>query len=60
MAGNYETGPGQPVESSYAPTRAYEKPVITKCGEMTFPADIIDAVSGGVSCRQCSSCHGCR
>ena len=40
--------------------RIYEKPVITKCKEMTFPIDIIEASGETVICRQCSGCHGCR
>jgi len=39
--------------------KGYEKPVIIKQAEMTFPIDIIEAI-GGVVCKQCSSCHTCR
>ena len=37
----------------------YVKPVIVKMDKMTFPIDIIEA-RGGIVCKQCSSCHGCR
>ncbi|MBU3923963.1 MAG: hypothetical protein KJ592_03540 [Nanoarchaeota archaeon] len=40
--------------------RVYEKPMIRKVFEMTFPFDIVAASSGQVVCGQCSGCHGCR
>jgi len=40
--------------------RAYEKPIIKKQLRMVFPLKIINAANRELSCRQCSSCHGCR
>lgn len=40
--------------------KKYEKPVIRKVKEMTFPIDILNADGKRVVCRQCASCHGCR
>jgi len=40
----------------------YEKPTLVKAEKMTFPMEAIKNLSleSKVSCRQCSSCHGCR
>jgi len=40
--------------------KKYEKPVIVKQTKVTFPIDIIEAYGKGVTCKMCSSCHGCR
>lgn len=38
--------------------KKYEKPKIEKVRNMTFPFDSINKHKR--TCRQCSSCHGCR
>ena len=40
--------------------KKYEKPWIVKEKKMTFPMKIIQAKTGDVVCKQCSSCHGCK
>lgn len=42
--------------------REYEKPRIERCKGMDFPLAILESASPGqgLSCKQCSSCHGCR
>jgi hypothetical protein len=40
--------------------KKYEKPVIKKEEKMIFPLSIIQAKTGLVVCKQCSSCHGCK
>lgn len=42
--------------------KVYEKPLIWKEYTMRFPQVILESVTnkGDVSCKQCSSCHGCR
>ena len=40
--------------------KPYEKPVIKKMEKMDFPLRIIQAKTGEVVCKQCSSCHSCR
>jgi hypothetical protein len=38
----------------------YEKPEIKKEERMRFPLQILKATHPKLTCRQCSSCHGCR
>lgn len=40
--------------------RSYQKPVIIPEKHMTFMFDGIKKSMPKMSCRQCSSCHGCR
>lgn len=42
--------------------KVYEKPLIWKEHTMRFPQVILESVThgGDISCKQCSSCHGCR
>jgi hypothetical protein len=43
------------------PKVKYEKPTIKKQEKMEFPLKIVNANSKtDITCRQCSSCHGCR
>jgi len=39
---------------------SYEKPIIQKEEQMSFPLGIINTVNGRMICKQCSSCHSCR
>jgi hypothetical protein len=38
----------------------YEKPIIKKEKQMSFPEQILKSSYPQTTCRQCSSCHGCR
>lgn len=38
----------------------YEKPILAKIEKMDFMFDGIKTLSLEQTCRQCSSCHGCR
>jgi len=38
----------------------YEKPIILEEVHMNFPVDLIKQSNFRYSCKQCSSCHGCR
>ena len=40
--------------------RPYERPTIVKEQRMDFPLRILEAETGQVVCKQCSSCHACR
>jgi len=40
--------------------QAYEKPAIKKEKQMNFPREILKSSYPKTTCRQCSSCHGCR
>jgi hypothetical protein len=40
--------------------KKYEKPLLRKHTELTFPRDILEKFNGDRFCIQCSSCHGCR
>jgi hypothetical protein len=40
--------------------KIYQKPVITNEKNMTFMFDGIKKTMPKMTCRQCSSCHGCR
>lgn len=41
------------------PKERYERPLIIKEKGMSFPMRILVA-GKDVTCKQCSSCHGCR
>ncbi|MGO8714958.1 MAG: hypothetical protein ACLQSX_03670 [Smithella sp.] len=40
--------------------KVYEKPIVKKQKKMCFAEQTIEAASGKLVCKQCSSCHGCR
>ena len=40
--------------------KPYEKPVFEKQETMRFTEETIEAATGKLVCKQCSSCHGCR
>ncbi len=40
--------------------KPYQKPIIVPEKQMTFMFDGIRKSGATISCRQCSSCHGCR
>lgn len=40
--------------------KTYVKPVLEKEETMRFAEETIEAVTGKLVCKQCSSCHGCR
>ena len=38
----------------------YEKPAFKKELGLVFPKEVIEEISDGRFCVQCSSCHGCK
>jgi hypothetical protein len=52
-------GAGGPVVKKKSQVRAYRKPLFRKASGVDFVLKEINSLHG-VSCRQCSSCHGCR
>lgn len=43
-----------------SPTKTYVKPKVEKQGKMVFSIRGLSRPGSPLSCRQCSSCHGCR
>ena len=40
--------------------KIYSKPVMEKKLEMRIGEEVVEAATGKIVCKQCSSCHGCR
>lgn len=47
-------------KGNYLKLKVYTKPQIKQETDMSFMFDTIKKSKYKVSCRQCSSCHGCR
>jgi len=49
------------IPREYETRREYQKPIIVRQVKMTFPWNIVETMAGKtITCKQCSSCHGCR